>query len=187
MMAKNPYVVDTFDNALFQRFNSDLMGIEMAHLLSQITMNWGKLEQALYLSMKSIDVGQADGWRETFFSERALAAQKKKARKNINAIVAVSHPKLLAFFEETLDGLQNVQHRRNALCHGLWLPIETANQYPVQPLRYDKENMMFDPIVIVDLKFLDDLLNDMNKFTQRIYSVGAELLAHQQLKKWGKR
>lgn len=186
-MAKKTHVVDSFDNAHFQQFNRDLMGDEMAHLLSRITMNWGKLEQALYLSMKSIDAGKADGWREAFFSVSVLAARKEKARKSINAIVAESYPKLLAFFEETLDGLQDVQHRRNALSHGLWLPIETANNYPVQPLRYDKDNTLFDPIIIVDFKFLSDLIEDMTKFSQRIYSIGAELLAHQQLKKWGKR
>src|SRR5258708_22216836 len=102
-MAKKTHVVDTFDNALFQRFNSDLIGNDMAHLLSRITMNWRKLEQALYLSMKSIDAGQADIWRKAFFSAQALAAQKKKARKNISAIIATSYPELLAFFEDTLD------------------------------------------------------------------------------------
>ncbi|WFU16640.1 hypothetical protein [Bradyrhizobium sp. CB3481] len=186
-MTKKTHVVDTFDNAHFQRFNSDLIGNEMAHLLSQITMNWGKLEQALYLSMKSIDVGQANEWREAFFSTPALAARKEKARKNIGTKVATSNPKLLTFFEETLDRFQDVQHRRNALSHALWLPIETPNQYPVQPLRYDRANMSFDPIRVVDLKFLGDLLEDMTDLSRRIYWVGAELLAHQQLKKWGKR
>ena len=88
---------------------------EMAHLLSRITMNWGKLEQALYLSMRSIDAGQADAWREAFFSVPVLAARKEKARKSIDAIVATSYPKLLTFFDETLDELQDVQRRRNAV------------------------------------------------------------------------
>lgn len=182
-MARKTHVVDSFDNALFQQFNRDLAGDEMAHLLSKITMNWAKLEQALYLSMRSIDAGKADGWREAFFSQPNLTVQKGKARKSIRAIVATSYPELLTFFEETLDLLQDVQRRRNAISHGLWLPIEKANHYPVQPLRYDKANTVFEPIIMVDLAFLNDLLEDMTKFSHRIYSVGAELLAHQQLKK----
>jgi hypothetical protein len=58
-MTKNTHAVDSFDNAHFQQFNRDLMGDEMAHMLSRITMNWGKLEQALYLSMKAIDADQS--------------------------------------------------------------------------------------------------------------------------------
>jgi hypothetical protein len=61
-----------------------------------------------------------------------------------------------------------------------------VGEYPVQPLRYDKAKAIFDPVVIVDLKFLSGLFEDMTKFMQRIYSIGTELLAHQQLKKWGK-
>ena len=52
-MAKDTHVVDSFENALFQHFSSDRMGDEMAHILSKITINWGKLEQALYLSIKA--------------------------------------------------------------------------------------------------------------------------------------
>ena len=59
-MAKDTHVVNSFDNALFQHFSSDRMGDEMAHILSKITINWGKLEQALYLSIKSIDAKKAD-------------------------------------------------------------------------------------------------------------------------------
>lgn len=185
-MAKKNHVVDSFDNALFQQFSTDLVGNEMAHLLSKIAMNWGKLEQALYLSMKSIDSDQAGAWRNAFFSAPALAARKKRARESIKATVAASYPALLASFEEALDLLQDVQMRRNALSHGIWLPIKKAGEYPVQPLRYDKESAIFDPIIIVDMKFLSDLLEDMAKFSRRIYSIGCELLAHQQLKKFGK-
>lgn len=178
-MAKKTHVVDSFDNALFQQFNRDLVGDEMAHDLSKITMNWAKLEQALYLSMKSIDARRADSWREAFFSQPNLSVQKEKARKSIRAILASSYPELQTFFEETLDLLQDVQRRRNAVSHGLWLPIEEANRYPVQPLRYNKAKAIFEPVIIVDLEFLNSLLDDMSKISQRIYWVGTELLAHQ--------
>ena len=86
-MAKGRHVVGfhSLDNALFQHFNRDRMGDEMAHILSMITINWGKLEQALYLSMRSIDVKEADQWRVEFFSTRALAAKRARARKNMQA------------------------------------------------------------------------------------------------------
>ena len=186
-MAKDRHVVDSFDNAVFQHFNRDLMGDEMAHILSKITINWGKLEQALYLSMKSIDAKKADQWRWEFFSTPALAQKRAKARRNMQSIVATSYPKLLGLFEGALDDLQHIQNRRNILSHGVWLPIEAANKYPVQPLRCDDAKMIFDPIVVVDINYLNDLLDDMMKFINRIYSIGSELLAHQQLKKLGKR
>jgi hypothetical protein len=47
--------------------------------------------------------------------------------------------------------------------------------------------MTFDPIVVVDINYLNELLDDMMEFINRIYSIGSELLAHQQLKKRGKR
>lgn len=186
-MAKDRHVVDSFDNAVFQHFNRDLMGDEMAHILSKITINWGKLEQALYLSMKSIDAKKADQWRWEFFSTPALAQKRAKARRNMQSIVATSYPKLLGLLEGALDDLQHIQNRRNILSHGVWLPIEAANKYPVQPLRCDDAKMIFDPIVVVDINYLNDLLDDMMKFINRIYSIGSELLAHQQLKKLGKR
>ena len=186
-MAKDLHIVDSFDNALFQHFSSDRIGDEMAHILSKITINWGKLEQALYLSMKSIDAKKADQWREEFFSTPALAQKRAKARKNMQAIVATSYPELLRLFEGAIDDLQHIQNRRNILSHGIWLPIETANKYPIQPLRCDSAKMIFDPIVVVDINYLNDLLDDMIEFINRIYSMGSELLAHQQLKKWGKR
>ena len=67
------------------------------------------------------------------------------------------------------------------------LTVETVNEYPVQPLRYDNAKMTFDPIVVVDINYLNELLDDMMEFINRIYSIGSELLAHQQLKKRGKR
>jgi hypothetical protein len=186
-MAKDTHVVDSFENALFQHFSSDRMGDEMAHILSKITINWGKLEQALYLSIKSIDAKEADQWREEFFSTPALAQKRARARKNLQAIVATSYPKLLELFRGALDDLQHIQNRRNILSHGIWLPVETVNEYPVQPLRYDNAKMTFDPIVVVDINYLNELLDDMMEFINRIYSIGSELLAHQQLKKRGKR
>jgi hypothetical protein len=186
-MTKIPHIVDSFDNAVFQHFNRDLMGDEMAHVLSQITINWGKLEQALYLSMRSIDAKKADQWRQEFFWTPVLAEKRAKSRKSMQSIVATSHPKLLELFEAALDDLQDIQNRRNALSHGIWLPIEKPNEYPVQPLRYDRAKMIFDPIVVVDFNYLSDLLGDMTKFINRIYSIGSNLTAHQQLKKWGKR
>jgi len=179
-MAK-PHLVDTFDNALFQHFNRDLVGDEMAHLLSRITMNWGKVEHALYLSMKSIDRKRAYSWRAAFFSSTTLAKRKDQARKSLREAVGRSYPKLLDAFDDALNDLQDVQHRRNALSHGLWLPIQRAGEYPVQPLRYDKTKALFDPILIVDIAFLGDLLDNMTTLTNRIYSIGSELLAHQQL------
>ena len=158
----------------------------MAHILSKITINWGKFGTALYLSMKSIDAKKADQWREEFFSTPALAQKKAKARKNMQAIVATSYPKLLELFGGTLDDLQHIQNRRNILSHGIWLPVD-ANKYPVQPLRYDNAKMIFDSIVVVDVNYFNELLDNMMKFTNRIYSIGSELLAHQQLKRWGKR
>jgi hypothetical protein len=129
---------------------------------------------------------KAEGWREAFFSTPVLDSKKEKATKSIKAKVATLRPNLLAFFDETLKQLEDIQYRRNALSHGLWLPVEIANEYPVQPLRYGRGTTIFDPILIVDLKFLGDLFEDMNGFTQRIFSIGFELLAFQQLKKWGK-
>jgi hypothetical protein len=128
---------------------------------------------------------QMVGGRRFFLSQ--IWQCRKKKRGKVFAIVVASHPELLAFFEETLELLQDVQRRRNAVSHGLWLSIEEVNRYPVQPLRYDKANTIFEPIIIVDLEFLNNLLDDMSTFSQRIYWVGAELLAHQQLKKRGKR
>lgn len=186
-MAKDRHVVDSFDNALFQHFNRDRVGDEMAHMLSKITINWGKLEHALYLSMKSIDVKKADQWRQEFFSTPALAHKREKARTNMQSIVATSYPKLLGLFEGALNDLQHIQNRRNILSHGIWLPIEIANRYPVQPLRYDSAKMTFDPIVIVEINYLNDLLDDMMKFINLIYSIGSEMLAHQQLEKRGMR
>lgn len=185
-MAKNRHIVDSFENAVFQTFNRDLVGDEMAHVLSQITINWGKLEQALYLSLKSIDAKKADQWRQEFFWTPVLADKRAKSRKSMQSIFATSHPKLLQSFEAALDDLQDIQNRRNALTHGIWLPIERPNEYPVQPLRYDRAKMIFDPIVVVDLNYLSGLLTDMKKFINRICSIGANLMAHQQLKKWNK-
>ena len=170
-MAKDTHVVNSFENALFQHFSSDRMGDEMAHILSKITINWGKLEQALYLSIKSIDAKEADQWREEFFSTPALAQKRARARKNLQAIVATSYPKLLELFRGALDDLQHIQNRRNILSHGIWLPVETVNEYPVQPLRYDNAKMTFDPIVVVDINYLNELLDDMMEFINRIYSI----------------
>ncbi len=170
-MAKS-HLVD-FDNAIFQQFNRDLVGDEMAHLLSRITMNWGKVEQALYLSMKSIDRKRADSWRAAFFSSPTLAERKDQARKSLREAIGRSYPKLLDAFDAALNELQDVQHRRNALSHGLWLPIQKAGEYPVQPLRYDKTKALFEPILIVDIAFLGNLLDNMTTLTNRIYSIGA--------------
>lgn len=186
-MTKDTHVVDSYENAHFLQFSLDPLGDEMARYLSRITINWGKLEQTLYLSLKSIDGERAAEWRDTFFSSPALAERRKQARKSMISAVESSYPKLLEFFEEALDDLQDIQHRRNALSHGLWLPVEKIGEYPVQPLRYDKKMESFGPILIVDLKFLEVLLEDMTRFTHRVFAIGSELLAHEQLKKWGMR
>lgn len=93
-------------------------------------MNWGKVEHALYLSMKSIDRKRADSWRAAFFSSPTLAKRKDQARKSLREAVERSYPGLLDAFDNALNDLQDVQHRRNALSHGLWLPIQRAGEYP---------------------------------------------------------
>ena len=47
--------------------------------------------------------------------------------------------------------------------------------------------MTFDSIVVVDINYLNELLDDMMKFINRIYSIGSELMAHQQLNQRGER
>ncbi|MGM4962844.1 hypothetical protein AB7714_05020 [Tardiphaga sp. 1201_B9_N1_1] len=177
--------IDRFESASFQAFPRDLMGSEMAHVLSKITMNWGRVEHALYMSMRKIDPKQAPTWTALFFARPMLEDQKKKVRSALASVVGSSSSDLLKHLDHAFNDLKSLQDRRNPLCHGLWLTTTTQNTFEVQPLRYDNGSATFEPSLMVNLPFLCQVFEDMERFINLMYSICAGSMARQQLNKWG--
>jgi hypothetical protein len=181
------HAVDDLSNIGFEQFQRDLIGDEMAHQLARVTINWGRVEQAMYFSARSIDKKEAAEWVADFFSKPMLPVQKSKARASLNAAVEKSYPALINEWDAILTDLKDIQTRRNLLSHGLWIAHGKEGRFMVHPLRYDTAKSAFETPVDVDHIYIGNVLQDMDETVQRFAWIAAEFMAHQQLKKWDQR
>jgi hypothetical protein len=178
---------DPFDHLQFIQFDrDDLIEREMSHMLATITINWGRIESYIFAIVVSIDFSRKD-WAADFFRAPALDRRKEAAEKAIRRALEKSYPDFVTTLNEAFEKLDTVQKRRNPLAHGIW-SRRSPGSFVVVPLRLQsKDSALLEEPIEVGLSYLCDLLNDMQFLSQRFSSLGAEMMAHQQLKKWGKR
>lgn len=167
-------------------FKRDLWGDEFAHCLAKITMGWGNIEYRMFLLLQAIDFKNAAKWAALLFAPRILAQRKKIVRQQIEAAVRISYPNFLAMLDDELSRLQSVQGRRNILAHGFWLESKSDQKFNVQPLNLKNGTKILDDAVEVDHGYLATLIQDIDRVVNGLASLGSEMLAHQQLKKWDK-
>ena len=181
---------DPFDlkNLNFIEFDrGDLLECEMAHALATMTMNWGRIETYIFAIVVSIDFNRKD-WATDFFKVAALDARKKAAERAIRKALEKSYPEFITILNGVFDRLQVIQNRRNLLAHGVWSRGTSPSKFIVRPLRLQSNTSGFleEPIE-VDRAYVGNIVNDMHLLSQTLASLGSEMMAHQQLKKWGKR
>lgn len=168
-------------------FQRDLWGNEFAHLISTITVRWGSIEHLLYLILKAIDAKRSNYWADRLFRSPALAEQKRRVRMEVKTAVETSYPEYMVHLDVQLDRLQSIQDRRNPIAHGLWLEGSSDRSFKIQPLRIDRTTNNIEQPIEIDLDHLTKLITDMEFLDQGLASLCAEMLAHQQLRKWGRR
>jgi hypothetical protein len=168
-------------------FHRDLYGDEFAHCVARIMLGWGGTEYRLFKLLEAIDTSQASTWAGKLFKPRSLAQRKDIVRAQIALAVKKSYPKFVDNLEDQLTKLQSVQFRRNIIAHGLWLPGASDTDFLVQPLNLQNGSAMLEQAVKVDLTYLGDMIQDIEFLEQGLSSLGAEMLAHQSLKKRGLR
>ena len=165
---------------------NDLMGDEFAHLISRITLSWGRIEGLLYLLLEAIDRKRADHWLALLFAKRlSLGVRKKLVKEAIRKAVEVSYPEYIDRLDGEFDRLQKIQDRRNLIAHGLWLSGTSDREFVIQPLHLKDGVSLLEGAVKVDLEWFVSLIRDIEFLDQGLSSLIAEMLAHQQLKKWG--
>jgi hypothetical protein len=179
---------DPFNHLQFVEFDrNDHIEREMAHILATITINWGRIEAYIFAIVVSIDFERKD-WATDFFKAPAIDRRKEAAEKAIRLALEKSYPEFVTMLRDAFDRLDRVQKRRNPLAHGIWSRGSVPGSFVVAPLRLQsKGSVLLEEPIEVNLSFLADLLNDMQFLSQRFSSLGAEMMAHQQLKKWEKR
>lgn len=167
-------------------FQRDLWGDEFAHKISRITLEWGGIEVLLFWILKAIDFKNASRWEQLLFKSRSFQARKDIVLEQVSAAVRVSYPQFVDHLMARLDLLQTIQYRRNLLAHGLWLKGSTDRTFSIQPLNLNNTKSVEDPIEI-DMNYLVTLVEDIERLKNGLSSLVSEMLAHQQLKKWGRR
>jgi hypothetical protein len=179
---------DPFDHLEFMEFDrNDLVEREMAHMLATITINWGRIESYIFAIVVSIDFSRKD-WATDFFKAPALSERKVAAEKAIRRALEKSYPDFVTMLNDAFEELDSIQKRRNPLAHGIWSRGSSPGSFVVTPLKLQsKGSALLEQPIEVNLNVLADLLNDMQRLSQRLSSLGAEMMAHQQLKKMGKR
>jgi hypothetical protein len=167
-------------------FKRDLWGDEFAHKISRITLEWGGIEFLLFWILKAIDFKNASRWEQLLFKPRSFQARKEIVLKQVSSAVRVSYPEYVDRLVAQLDLLQTIQQRRNLLAHGLWLKGSSDRTFSIQPLNLDNTKSVEDRVE-VDMSYLVALVEDIERLKQGLASLVSEMLAHQQLKKWGRR
>jgi hypothetical protein len=183
MTEKTPVIDSILQPRHQDGFSRDLWGDEFAHCLARITLGWGALEARLFWILYAIDFKRAPRWVSIFFKPRTLAQKKDILRTQILASMKTSHPAYIAKLEKQFSDLQSIQHRRNTLVHGFWLPSQSDRSFKVQPLSLVDGTLNLAEAIEIDHSFLITLIQDMRAFTSRTAMLGAEMMAHQQLKK----
>lgn len=179
------HITDDLSKFALLRFPRSLLGDEISHLLARITINWGRLEQALYWSTRSIDKGLALKHAQTFFSTPATKVQKERARKALAAVVQATYRDLLKSWDDMLTIVEGIQTRRNLLSHGIWEAADgKEGLYKVHPIRFDKVAAGFGPPAAVDHAYVAHLIEDLEQIINQLSMIAAEFMAHQQLQKW---
>lgn len=167
-------------------FKRDQWGDEFSHLISRITLEWGGIEFLLFWILRSIDFKNASRWEQLLFKPRAFQARKKIVLEQVTSAVRISYPQYVDRLVGQLDLLQTIQHRRNLLAHGLWLKGSSDRTFSIQPLSLDNTRSVENPVEI-DMSYLATLVEDIERLKIGLSSLVSEMLAHQQLKKWGRR
>jgi hypothetical protein len=121
------------------------------------------------------------GFQHIVCQDKAQSGAIKRLRPTSYGLIFVTR------LNEAFEKLDNVQKRRNPLAHGIWSRRSSPGSFVLAPLRLQsKDSAILEEPIEVDLSYLCDLLNDMQFLSQSFSSLGAEMMAHQQLKKWGK-
>ncbi|MCP3399195.1 hypothetical protein [Bradyrhizobium sp. CCGB20] len=167
-------------------FKRDLWGDEFAHKISKITLEWGGIEFLLFWILRSIDFKSASRWEQLLFKPRAFQARKDIVFEQVSSAVRISYPQYVDRLMTQFDLLQTIQHRRNLLAHGLWLKGSSDRTFSIQPLSLDNAKSVETPVEI-DMGYLVALVEDIERLKIGLSSLVSEMLAHQQLKKWGRR
>jgi hypothetical protein len=174
-------------NFSFLEPERDLLESEFCHSLALITMNWGRVECQLLGVILLADPKQAGPLTDTFFAEKSLEDRKVIARKAMIAAMQRSYPASVKSFREALKKIGTIQPRRNLLAHGVWSEEHSKNAYSIQPMKAQSKTRKLAAATKIDLQFLTNVVIDMQWVMIRLASIGADMMAHQQLKKWGKR
>jgi len=123
---------------------------------------------------------------QIFFTTPATKVQKERARKALASVVEATYPDLLKSWDEMLTIVESIQIRRNLLSHGIWEAVAKEGQYKVHPIRFDKHIAGFGPPVAVDHTYVGHVVQDLEQVISQLSMIGAEFMAHQQLKEWEK-
>jgi hypothetical protein len=178
-----------FDKRLvgFHLLTNKIVEDDVAHLLASITIVWGRIESLLYAIGWAIDRKKAATWTAILFKVNALEARKLAAQNAIIAEMEVKRPQYVQQLTGALRTLDLLQKQRNLLVHGLWVHTDTANKFVVYPLRLEsKGGDILAKGEAVDLTSLSKLADDMRGLANSLAMMTADMMAYQQLKKWGR-
>lgn len=159
-------------------FKDTIEDQHLAALWAALNANWGRLELMLYMTLQPIDESLAFEWTLDFFSNDDR--KREKVKRDL-AIKVGADDELNVKLSTAIDKMKQAGDLRNPLIHGAW-KRHPDGRIEVQPLRL-KTEFTIAPLLILDTQYLIDLERKMENAIQHLASIGAEVLAQEQLRK----
>lgn len=167
-------------------FSDSLCEQHMAECWSHLNMNWGRVEFWLYSILLPVNRKQAHEWTIDFFHITKRSEQERKVQREIAVLTLDKDPEFKEALDKTLKELAELCDRRNKLVHGLWSRI-AEGEFEVQPLALTKGGFSMVEPVVVNSKYLGDLLKLMSRVIGQCASLSSETIAHRELSKMERR
>jgi hypothetical protein len=163
-------------------FSDSLREQHMAKDWSHLNMNWGRIDFWLYSILLPVDPKQAHEWTIEFFKDINLSEQERKLRRELDVLTLNEEPNFKVALDKALRELTELCDRRNELVHGLWSQIADG-EFEVQPLKLTTGRLSMVKPIVVNSKYLRDLVKLMSRVIEQCASLGSTTIAHRELRK----
>jgi hypothetical protein len=115
----------------------------LGRALSQVVMNWARLDYALYLVLRAKDHEKAADWMQALLKPHVLGQRVEIVRKELAGIAAADDEfgKLL---KDSFNLIDDLREKRNLLVHGLW-HREDRETFLITPMQLDEKGQFDTP------------------------------------------
>lgn len=122
----------------------DAEDTELARTIAQITMNWARLDYALYAALRAKDIDKADQWMRILTNSHLWGHKVEVAKKELADILG-GNEEVRTALDEAMAALESVRSNRNLLAHGLWRRVD-SDSFNIFPLQIGDDGSFASPI-----------------------------------------